>query len=52
MREEEKLLSGVTFACVGEVTDGDAIEFSGKELNFKVAVADLVKSYKATLDRI
>jgi phosphoribosylformylglycinamidine synthase len=48
----EKALAGITFACVGEVTDAQTIEFSGKELNFNVAVADLVNSYKATLDHI
>ena len=48
----EKLLDGITFACVGEVTGEQEIEFSGKELNFKVDTAELLKSYKATLDRI
>jgi phosphoribosylformylglycinamidine synthase len=50
--EFEKLLSGIPFACVGEVTDSGKLEFSGKELNFAVDTADLLKSYKATLDRI
>jgi phosphoribosylformylglycinamidine synthase len=50
--EFEKLLAGITFACVGEVTGEQEIEFSGRELNFKVNTAELLKSYKATLDRI
>ena len=50
--EFEKLLSGITFACVGEVTDSGKLEFSGRELNFAVDTAELLKSYKATLDHI
>jgi phosphoribosylformylglycinamidine synthase len=48
----EKALAGITFACVGVVTDSAKLEFSGKELNFALDTADLIKSYKATLDHI
>ena len=48
----EKIVAGVPCACVGEVTAGDKIEFTGQEVNTSVPLAELIRSYKATLDRV
>ena len=38
--------------CVGVVTDGKEIEFTGREVNTRVSLDELIRSYKATLDRV
>ena len=52
-REEfEKIMAGVPCVCAGVVTDGKEIEFTGREVNTRVSLDELIRSYKATLDRV
>ena len=49
----EKLLAGIPFAKVGEVSAEPVLEFSGADIGTnKIKLDEIIKAYKNTLDHI